>query len=83
MATVTSKGQVTIPKAMRDALGIRPGAQVEFELEDSRIVIRRRIPKEALDKWEGRLRGKTLFKTTDEMMLALRGERDYVDSGDE
>jgi AbrB family looped-hinge helix DNA binding protein len=83
MATVTSKGQVTIPKAMRDALGIRPGAQVEFELEDSRIVIRKRVPVEALRKWEGRLRGKVLFKTTDEMMLALRGERDYADTGDE
>ncbi len=83
MATVTSKGQVTIPKAMRDALGIRPGAQVEFELEDSRIIVRKRVPVEALRKWEGRLRGKTLFQTTDEMMLALRGERGYADTGDE
>jgi AbrB family looped-hinge helix DNA binding protein len=83
MATVTSKGQVTIPKAMRDALGIRPGAQVEFELEDSRIVIRKRVPEEALRKWQGYLRGKLPFKTTDELILELRGERDYADTGAE
>jgi AbrB family looped-hinge helix DNA binding protein len=33
MATsVTSKGQVTIPKRVRDALGITPGSKVEFDL---------------------------------------------------
>lgn len=29
-STVTSKGQVTIPKAVRDMLGIKPGSKVEF-----------------------------------------------------
>ncbi|MGQ0835232.1 MAG: AbrB/MazE/SpoVT family DNA-binding domain-containing protein [Gammaproteobacteria bacterium] len=31
--SVTSKGQVTIPKRVRQALGIRPGSRVEFNLE--------------------------------------------------
>lgn len=31
--SVTSKGQVTIPKRVRDALGITPGSEVEFDLE--------------------------------------------------
>jgi antitoxin PrlF len=30
--TVTSKGQVTIPKPVRDRLGIEPGSAVDFEL---------------------------------------------------
>lgn len=30
--TVTSKGQVTIPKPVRDRLGITPGTRVDFEL---------------------------------------------------
>ncbi len=38
--TVTSKGQVTIPKPVRDRLGIEPGNAVEFELApDGRILL--------------------------------------------
>jgi antitoxin PrlF len=36
---VTDKGQVTIPKAIRDAAGVAPGSEVAFSLEGSRIVI--------------------------------------------
>lgn len=31
---VTQKGQVTIPQPVREALGIRPGSEVRFELDD-------------------------------------------------
>jgi len=38
--TVTSKGQVTIPKYIREILGIQPGDRVLFfEAEDGRIVV--------------------------------------------
>lgn len=30
LSTVTDKGQVTLPKALRDRLGIQPGSKVEF-----------------------------------------------------
>ena len=30
--SVTSKGQVTIPKRVREALGITPGSKVEFDV---------------------------------------------------
>jgi len=33
VATLTSKGQLTIPKAIRDALGLHEGDQVRFELD--------------------------------------------------
>lgn len=36
---VTEKGQVTIPKRIRDAAGIRPGTEVSFSLEAGRIVL--------------------------------------------
>lgn len=36
---VTEKGQVTIPKRIRDAAGVAPGSEVAFSLEGSRIVI--------------------------------------------
>ena len=38
--TVTAKGQVTIPKPVRDLLGIAPGSQVEFRrLADGSVVL--------------------------------------------
>jgi AbrB family looped-hinge helix DNA binding protein len=36
VATLTSKGQLTIPKAIRDALGLHEGDQVRFELDESK-----------------------------------------------
>ena len=36
---VTSKGQVTIPKAVRDKLGVGPGSNVGFEEEGNKIVL--------------------------------------------
>ena len=40
-ATVTSKGQVTIPKPVRDALGIQEGDEVIFRVEGDRAVLSR------------------------------------------
>lgn len=41
VATVTSKGQVTIPKVVRDVLGIKPGDEVIFRVEGDRAVLAR------------------------------------------
>lgn len=40
-ARVTSKGQITVPKAVRDALGIRAGDEVVFRVEGNRAVLAR------------------------------------------
>ena len=39
-ATLTSKGQITIPQEVRQRLGLRQGDQVEFVLEDGITVVR-------------------------------------------
>ena len=39
MTRVTRKGQVTIPKRMRDRFGIAPGTAVDFADEDGRLVV--------------------------------------------
>lgn len=42
MSTITVKGQVTVPKLIRDALGLTPGSRVDFDLdEQGRVVLRR------------------------------------------
>lgn len=44
-ATITSKGQVTIPKAIRDRLDLDAGTEVEFELtEDGTVAVRPKRP---------------------------------------
>ena len=41
IATVTSKGQTTIPKSVRDAAGLRAGDHIHFTaLEDGTIIVR-------------------------------------------
>lgn len=42
-AKLTSKGQVTVPKAVRDALGITEGDQVVFRVEGNRAVLARTV----------------------------------------
>jgi antitoxin PrlF len=43
LSTVTDKGQITLPKALRDRLGIRPGSKVEFALQSDNS-LRLRVP---------------------------------------
>jgi AbrB family looped-hinge helix DNA binding protein len=74
VARVTSKGQITIPKDVREALGLRPGTEVDFRLERGGAVMRRRLSPEVFEKWEGYLRDKVGGPTTDDILLELRGE---------
>lgn len=73
-STVTRKGQVTIPKQVRDLLGIAPGSAVEFRLEGGRVV----LAKVAGLRPEGRfrkLRGHAVAGlSTDEILALTRGE---------
>ena len=40
-ATITSKGQITLPKAIRQALGVDYGGKVAFDLRGSQVVVSR------------------------------------------
>lgn len=44
---VTSKGQVTIPKPIRDRAGIHPGTEVEFVFRNGELLLKRREERQA------------------------------------
>ena len=78
--TLTSKGQVTIPKRIRDALHLLPGAEVESAVnEDGEVVIQRNRPvraarRQAKDRFEA-VRGSADIRwKTDELMKLLRAD---------
>jgi antitoxin PrlF len=76
MATnVTSKGQVTIPKPIRDRLGIEPGSAVEFQLApDGRIVLVKVDGERPVGRFEA-LRGRAgAGLSTDQIMALTRGD---------
>jgi AbrB family looped-hinge helix DNA binding protein len=43
---VDEKGRVTIPQSIRESLGIEPGEEVTFALDDGTVVIRPRVSRE-------------------------------------
>lgn len=75
---LTTKGQVTIPLAMRRALGLEPWTEVDFELDGDSVRIRRRVGTKR--------RGERLLQalaaaprpkrgmTTDQLMALTRGD---------
>ena len=72
-ATVAERGQITLPKAVRDALGLTKGTllKVELDVDGGRIILRKNVD-DAISRARGR------FKlpegvTTDDVMRELRG----------
>lgn len=51
---VSEKGQVTIPKPVREQLGLRPGAVLEFEALNGQLVGRKQLEGDPISKWRGR-----------------------------
>jgi AbrB family looped-hinge helix DNA binding protein len=72
---VTSKGQVTIPKPVRDRLGIVAGSMVDFELApDGRVVLVKIGGRPPISRFE-QLRGIAgPGLSTDEIMALTRGD---------
>ena len=69
-SVVSEKGQVTIPKALRDRLGIKPGEVLDFEEEAGRLVARKMLARAAIDAVYGILAGQG---RTDDVIDEMRG----------
>ncbi len=63
--------EITLPKAVRDALGLTKGTKLKIELDGGRIVLRKDVD-DALSRARGRLKLPPGV-TTDDIMRELRG----------
>lgn len=70
---VSEKGQVTIPKALRERLGIRAGTELDFEEERGRLVARKVVAEDPVDAVYGILE---LEGSVDEFIREIRGDPD-------
>ncbi len=71
---VTEKGQVTIPKVIRDRYGFRPGCEVRFVERDHRVVLEK-TEGDVWDKYCGFLK---TGERTDDVIRKLRGPRPWL-----
>ena len=71
-ACVAERGQVTIPKRLRDRLGVKPGTVLEFSEERGRLIAVKAGSQDPVGEVRGCL-GKRL--DTDTVMAQLRGRQ--------
>jgi antitoxin PrlF len=73
---ITSKGQVTIPLAIREATGLLPDCEVEFEVQGKKVVLRKAAKQVSIgERIVRNLRGRgSVRMSTDEIMALTRGE---------
>jgi AbrB family looped-hinge helix DNA binding protein len=73
---VGERGQITIPKDIRERFGIRADSQVDFQIVNGMIVLQKTPQKMDFDKWSGRLRGRLEelgYDSTDQFIEDIRG----------
>ncbi|NWF83508.1 MAG: AbrB/MazE/SpoVT family DNA-binding domain-containing protein [Bryobacteraceae bacterium] len=74
---VGERGQVTIPKEIRERFGIGPDTEVEFSVERGQILLRKRSSRLPLRAWKGYCAvssRKTGFRNVDEYVDEVRGK---------
>jgi len=70
------RGQVTIPKEIRNRFGIGPETEVEFHLVDGSILLRKAPRKSSLSRWKGKCKGSLSalgYSSVDRFMDDVRG----------
>jgi antitoxin PrlF len=70
--SIGERGQITIPKAVRRELGLRPGMRLEVSVENGAVTLRRPGIDDALEAWEGT--AENPYGSTDEYLRRLRDE---------
>ncbi|HMD99592.1 MAG TPA: AbrB/MazE/SpoVT family DNA-binding domain-containing protein [Terriglobia bacterium] len=73
---IGERGQVTIPKELRERFGLRPDTEVDFQVINGSIVLEKRPRKLNLAKWKGRCRGSLTelgYDSADDFIEDVRG----------
>ncbi|MBM2827163.1 MAG: hypothetical protein HW403_1227 [Dehalococcoidia bacterium] len=70
---ITSKGQVTIPKDVRERLGLRTGDEIEFLEDEGGYRVQKRVPASPFEKYRGYLR-ELAGQDTDRLLDEMRGQ---------
>lgn len=71
-AKITSKGQITIPKKVRDRLGVSEGESVYFVEVDGEFRMKKAAFKSPFDQWVGFIKNPP-GRTVDELIEEMRG----------
>lgn len=75
MPRITQKGQVTIPREIRDQFSFSPGTDVEFEIRNHEVVIVKSRKENTFLKWLGKGRKKSR-EEVDALIDQMRGRTD-------
>jgi AbrB family looped-hinge helix DNA binding protein len=68
--TLAERGQIVIPKAARDALGLKPGSKLQIRVDGNRLVVEKKVSLD-LSRWVGKAVDDGL--TRDQALSQLRG----------
>jgi AbrB family looped-hinge helix DNA binding protein len=73
---ISRRGQVTIPKDLRERFGLKPETEVEFQVVNNSILLRKKPGKLNLTRWKGRC-GKSFkelgYTRVDQFIEEVRG----------
>ena len=73
---IGERGQVTIPKDIRDQFGLGPDVEVEFHVENESIVLRKAPRRLEIGRWRGRCRDSFSdlgYNSVDDFIEDVRG----------
>ena len=76
-ALVTTKGQVTIPQALREQFDIQPGVEVDFTAAADGIRLRKIVPEDASLRVFGCLKEELMGRSVEQWMDDLRGPVEF------
>lgn len=70
---ISERGQITLPKALRVKLGLRPGTQIEFTVEGGKLIGTKSESADGLRVWRGKGKLPRGISSVDEYLNEVRG----------